>query len=107
MLLIPLAQVPNQAISFTGDGVLWTLHVYQGGNFMCADVLKSGVPVVNGVRCFGGIALLQYDYMSAPDLGNLLFDTDADWTNFGASCSLYYLSQSEMAVFDAAMENWK
>jgi hypothetical protein len=106
MLAIPLTQVPNQAISFNADNVLWSLHIYQGGNFVCADILKNGISVVDGVRCFGGIPILQYGYMTAPDLGNFVFDTDADWTNFGASCNLYYLNQSEMAEFTAAMENW-
>jgi hypothetical protein len=106
MLQIPLAEVPNQTISFNADNVLWSLHVYQGGNFMCADILKNGIPTINGIRCFGGIALLQYDYMTAPNLGNFLFDVDADWTEFGLSCNLFYLSQSEMAEFNAAMENW-
>ncbi len=106
MLAIPLATVPNQAISFNADNVLWTLHVYQGGKFMCADIQKNGVDVINGFRCFGGIAVLQYDYMTVPDLGNFVFDEDPDWTNFGGSCNLYYLSKDEMVLFEAEMRNW-
>ena len=106
MLLIPLSQVPNQAVSFNADTVLWTIHIYLGGNFMCADVEINGTPIVSGFRCFGGIPLLPYSYMSAPNLGNLVFDQDADWTQFGASCNLYYLNQAEMEEFNAAMENW-
>lgn len=106
MLLIPLAQVPNQAVSFNADDSLWTVHVYQGGHFMNADVSINGVFVFNGVRCFGGTKLLQYSYMSAPNLGNFIFDEDADWTNFAGSCNLYYVSQAELAEFEAAMSNW-
>jgi hypothetical protein len=115
MLAIPLAQVPNQQISFNADGVLWTVHVYQAITHMCADVSRSAlptdpagtsgqVPIIQGVRCFGGIALLQYPYMYEPNLGNFMFDSDADWTNFGASCNLYYLEQSEIGEFVAALE---
>lgn len=107
MLLIPLAQVPNQTLSFNADNVLWTIHVYQGGHFINADIAINGTLVFNGVRAFGGIELLQYGYMTAPNLGNFVFDEDADWTNFGASCHLYYLNQAEMAQFDAAMRNWE
>jgi hypothetical protein len=106
MLLIPLVQVPNQTLSFNADNVLWTVHVYQSAKFVCADILINGVAVFNGVRCFAGVRLLQYGYMTAPNLGNFLFDEDADWTNFGASCHLFYLNQPELAQFDAASRNW-
>lgn len=107
MLLIPLVQVPNQALSFNADNVLWTIHVYQGGQFVCADIAINGTAVFNGVRGFAGTRLLQYGYMNAPDLGNFVFDEDADWTNFGASCHLYYLSKAEMADFESALRPWQ
>jgi hypothetical protein len=103
MLAIPLSQVPNQSVSFNADGVLWTIHVYQTINFMCADISKNGVKILDGIRCFGGIPLMQYSYMFAPNLGNFAFDSDADWTEFGASCNLYYLEQDELAIFVAAL----
>ncbi len=106
MLAIPLATVPNQAISFNADNVLWTLHIYQGGKFVVIDVMVNGVRLMDGFRCFGGIAVLQYDYMTVPDLGNFVFDEDPDWTNFGGSCNLYYLTKDEMAVFDSKMRAW-
>lgn len=106
MLLIPLSQFANQAVSFNADAVLWTIHVYQAGKFVCADIAINGEQVFTGVRCFGGTKLLQYRYMTAPNLGNFVFDEDADWTNFGGSCNLYYLSQEELAEFEAAMEDW-
>jgi len=114
MLQIPLAQFPNQQISFNADGVLWTIHIYQSINFMCADIYRSTLPtdpagtvgpvaLINGVRCFGGIQLLQYEWQCAPGLGNFVFDSDADWTDFAASCNLYYLEQDELETFLAAL----
>lgn len=104
MLLVPLAQVPNQALSFNADGALWSVHVYQGANFMCADLFINNKSIQRCVRCFGGIKLLQYDYMTAPNLGNFIFDEDADWTNFGGSCKMYYISRTEIDQFDAALK---
>jgi hypothetical protein len=97
---IPLAVVPNQSISFNVDGAYWQLRIYQTANFMCADVLINGTPVVNSVLCLGGIPLMQYAYMYAPNFGNFIFDSDADWTNFGTSCNLYYLENSELQQFN-------
>ena len=116
MLAIPLVQVANQSISFAADGVMWTVHLYQSINFVCADISRSVMPndpvgtvgpvaIANGVRCFGGIPLLQYAYQYAGGLGNFCFDSDADWTNFGASCNLYYLEQSELTVFLDALSS--
>jgi len=106
MLLVPLAQVANQAVSFNTESALLSIHVYQAGKFVCADIARDGVPLFTGVRCFGGTKLLQYGYMTAPDFGNFVFDEDADWTNFGGSCNLYYLNKAEMVEFEAAMRNW-
>jgi hypothetical protein len=103
MLAIPLQPLPNQSVSFNADGVLWTVHVYQAITHMCADVSINGEPVIQGVRCFGGIGLMPYPYMYEPDYGNFMFDSDADYTEFGASCNLYYLEQDEIAEFTAAL----
>ncbi len=102
---IPLTALPNQTISFNVDGSYWQLHIYQCVNFMCADVTRDGVAVISGVRCFAGMPLLQYPYMYLPTFGNFIFDSDVDWTNFGISCNLYYLKQSELQQFEELMLN--
>lgn len=103
MLAIPLSQVPNQAISFNADDAIWTIHVYQTINFMCADIVRNGEKLIDGVRCFGGIPLMPYTYMYSPTFGNFIFDSDGDWTNFGGSCNLYYLPKPEFDVYQKMM----
>lgn len=100
MFAIPLNPVPNQTVSFNVDGAFWQVHVYQSISFMCADIIVNGTPVVTGVRCFGGIALLPYSYMTAPNFGNLIFDSDGDWSKFGTTCNLFYLEQPEFEQFE-------
>lgn len=99
MYPIPLNPIPNQSVSFNVDGAFWQIKVYESILFMCADVIVNGTPVMNGVRCFGGFPLLPYSYMSVPGLGNLIFDSDANWQNFGTSCNLYYLEAAEYEQF--------
>lgn len=101
MLAIPLIQSPNQQLSFNADGALWMIKIYQSIQFMCADITLNNVPLINGVRCFGGIPLMPYTYMYAPNFGNFIFDSDADWTNFGGTCNLYYLESDEFATFQS------
>ncbi len=100
MFAIPLNPVPNQTVSFNVDGAFWQLHIFQSIDFMCADVTVNGTPVISGVRCFGAIPLLPYSYMTAPSFGNLVFDSDGDWTGFGTSCNLFYLEQDEFEQFE-------
>lgn len=101
MFQVPLAATPNQTFAFSQDGAYWQIKVYQSINFMCADITRNGAVVIQGVRCFGGIPLMPYDYMWRPQYGNFMFDSDADWTNFGSSCSCYYLSADELDEFQA------
>jgi len=103
MYQIPLAQVPNQAISFNASGAYWQVRIYQSVRFMCMDVAKNGVTIATGVRCFGGTKILQYPYMYSPAFGNFVFDSDADWTNFGLSCNLYHLDQIELQQLETVM----
>jgi hypothetical protein len=103
MFQVPIIAVPNQYVSFNVDSVYWQLHVYQSINFMCADIAQNGVPIMTGIRCFSGTPLMPYPYMYEPDLGNFIFDSDGDWTNFGTSCNLYYLQAQEFADFMASV----
>jgi hypothetical protein len=102
MYQVPLTSVPNQDIAFNIDGAYWQVHIFQSINFMCADIMLNGSPVIYGVRCFGGVALMPYEYMYQPLYGNFVFDSDADWTNFGTSCNLYYLENAEFAQYQTA-----
>lgn len=104
MFQVPLSQVPNQSIAFNADGAYWQVHIYQSINFMCADIVRNGANVINGVRCFAGIALMPYSYMFSPNFGNLIFDSDVDWNNFASTCNLYYLNSEEFEEYQATSQ---
>ena len=101
MYPVPLQPIPTQTVSFNVDNAFWQLKFYQSINFMCCDITLNGTPVMSGVRCFGGFPLLPYDYMSQDGTyGNLIFDSDADWSEFGSTCNLYYLEAAEYQQFE-------
>lgn len=101
MYAIPLSAVPNQSIAFNVDGAYWQLHIYQAVERMYADVTLNGNVIIRGVRCFGGMPLMPYEHLHMPRFGNFIFDTDADWTEFGLSCFLYYLPLPEYEEYKA------
>lgn len=103
MKKIPLVAAPNQKLAFNADGAYWQLHIYMAINHMCADISKNGAAVINGVRCVSGVPLMPYSYMSAPNFGNFIFDSDADWELFDSTCNLYYLSKAEIEEYKSEL----
>lgn len=100
MYQIPLTVLPNQSIAFSLDGGYWKIHVYLAKTHMCADITLNDVKIVDGVRCFGGIVLMQYKHLHLPLYGNFVFDSDADWTVFGTECNLYYMDAAEFTEYN-------
>lgn len=100
---IPLSKLASQEVSFNTDGAYWTIKVYPGVTHMIAEISRNGTLLMSGIRCFGGYKLLPYDYMSAGGFGNFIFDSDADWENFGdyGTCNLYYLTADEMEDYES------
>ena len=101
MYKVPLTALPKQSIAFNVDGAYWQLTVFQAAVHVCVDISRDGSPVIQGLLCFGGIPLLPYKHMHLPNFGNFVFDADVDWTEFGTSCNLYYLTLQEFTDYQA------
>ncbi|WGN90786.1 hypothetical protein [Burkholderia phage vB_BglM_WTB] len=104
MFPIPLDTVPNQTVSFNVDGAFWSVRIFQAITHMCADITRSSTPIITGVRCFGGFPLMPYEYMRAPNFGNLIFDAEPDWELFDGRCNLLYLDAGEWAEYKALLD---
>lgn len=104
MYQIPLDSIPNQSVSFNVDGAYWQLHVFAAIENMCVDVYRNGTLLIQGVRCFGGIAVVPYDHLMS-GYGNFIFDNEVDYLNFSNSgCNLYYLNSEEFAEYNNQIE---
>lgn len=100
MDLIPLSAVPNQSVAFNVDGAYWQVRLFQAVDQVYADITRNGDVLITGTRCFGGVGVLPYEDLYAPDFGNFIFDNDVDWTQFGVSCRLYYLDAAELKQYN-------
>lgn len=100
MMQIPLAIIPNQTLSFVADSDLWELHIFQAVSLMYMDIKINGNLILSATRCVGGSLLIPYDYMWKPKYGNLVFDATPDWEQFGVTCNLLYLSNSEAKTWE-------
>ena len=65
---------------------------------MVIDITRDGNAIVTGQRCLIAQPLMPYSYQWS-GFGNLVFDNDPDWNNFGTTCNLYYLSAQELSDF--------
>lgn len=104
MFQVPLATLANQSISFNVDGAYWQIRLFQCVSMMHADISRDGVKLIDSVRCFSGIPVLPYRHLHLPNFGNFVFDSDPDWTEFGTSCRLFYLTTEELAAYNALVE---
>lgn len=95
MQLIPISNLPNQSLSFSADGSYWELRLYQGAENMLVDITRNSELIISGFRCVEGSLLIPFDYLWDPMSGNLVFDSVPNWEEFGITCSLYYLGNSE------------
>lgn len=99
MILIPLSQVPNQTLDVQLNGKTFTLTIHQGATSTLMDVSVNGVAVASSAR----IVTRQLVLFSAQETlnGNFFLDildneSLPDYTQFGKSQFLYYLSPSEL-----------
>lgn len=102
MIDIPLAAVPNQALTIQLVERLYDISVRDVGGAMAASIDRDGVPVVSSLRITPGTPLLPYPYQEA---GNFLLTTEGDalpdWEQFGITQFLVYVTAEELAAYRA------
>ena len=104
--LIQLEQIPNQAFNITLGENNYDLRVYSIDGAMAYDVAINGVTLVQGFRFAVSVLMLPYPYQEIN--GNLILsvlpDELPDYTRFGDSQFLYYLTAEETAEYRIAFD---
>ncbi|OWK42202.1 hypothetical protein [Fimbriiglobus ruber] len=102
MLQLPIQALPNQQFQAVLDGTAWDFTLRSTNGVMSATLASNGSTVVENARCAAGSFLIPSRYEEA---GNFLFLTAdyalPDYTLFGNTQSLIYVSAAELAVFRA------
>lgn len=100
MIDVGLAAVPNQALSVQLDDRAYTVGIHAANGAYAATVTRDGEAVVTGQRITPGTPLLPYRYQES---GNFLLtvENDAlpDYTQFGVTQFLVYLTADELAAY--------
>lgn len=99
---IPIQALPSQSFSVPLDNNQWDFVIKSTNGAISVTISLNGVPVVSGMRAVAGIVILPDRYQEA---GNFVFITQSfqipDYTQFGTSQQLIYISAAELAQIRA------
>lgn len=94
---IPIIATPNQSLSIRVDDTRLVLRLKEARGVMVADLERDGETVILGTRVLAGEPIIPYRYLED---GNFLLltidDALPDWTVFGASQTLVYMTAAEV-----------
>lgn len=111
MIEISLSQTPNQSFSIQLNSHQYDMTIRSvnandilGVGIMAIDILKDNVAIVTGNRCNPFSPLIPYNYLENGE-GNFFFFTlnneYPNYTQFGITQALLYLSPTELEVIRA------
>lgn len=99
MQVVPLSAEPNQSFTVYLDSTRYAFRVFAAPGVMCVDLDIDGESVLRGSRLLAGEMVIPYP---AQQVGNFVMLTDGDalpdWSAFGVSQTLVYLSPDELAA---------
>lgn len=99
MLEIPLAAVANQEFSVTLDERFYDFRIVYAGGCMAVTISRDSVLLVENLRMVAGTPLLPYAYQEEGNFVLQTLDGDLpDYTMFGVSQSLLYVTADEIAA---------
>jgi len=103
MQTIALQAVPNQSFTTTIGGDIHEITLKYAKGIMAATISRNNTVLISGIRCVANALLLPYRMLES---GNFMFLTKnneelPDYTLFGVTQSLVFLTQDELAAMRA------
>jgi hypothetical protein len=100
MIDVGIAALANQELTIQLDERFYIISLRDVGGTSASTITREGVTLVSGLRITPGTPMLPYRYQEA---GNFLLLTDADalpdYTQFGVTQFLVYLTEAELAEY--------
>lgn len=97
MQILNLDPIPNQSLSARLDNQRYDIVLKETRGVMSVDIARDDAQLVSGCRIVAGTPLLPYLYQEE---GNFMLLTEngdlPDWTQFGSTQTLVYLSIAEI-----------
>lgn len=102
MIDLTLAALANQTFFVQLDERAYTIEIHMAGDVMTATITRDDVLLIQGARITPGMPLLPYRYQESGNFIVLVDNGDLpDYTKFGVTQFLEYLSADELAALRA------
>lgn len=102
VMRINIDAIPNQSFTVRLDDSLYAITLKATNGVMAADIARDNVQLLTGHRVVAGTALLPYKFQERGNFVITTIDEELpDYTKFGVSQFLDYLSVEEMAAIRA------
>jgi hypothetical protein len=100
--LIPINPIPVQSFTFNFGGNRYDFTFRFNEGFVTYDIAIDEIGIISGFPFAIGALLIPYKYLEAD--GNFILSSeagnqDADYTEFGDTQNLYYMSAEEAEAF--------
>jgi hypothetical protein len=103
MMLVPLSAIPNQSFSIQLDNNIFDMTIRFVVNFMAIDLSINNSVLLSGLRIVPGFPIIPYQYLEE---GNFLINTlnneYPNYTQFGITQFMFYISQADLEAARAA-----
>lgn len=109
MQKVPLRAVPNQRLNTVLGDYSCTLHLYQRGDFLYADVTANGTAICTGAMCLANTNIINFPTAS---FSGLLYFVDMQgyaanphYEGLGDRYQLYYITAEEQEAFRQELQD--
>jgi len=100
MIIVPLQAIPNQQLLTVLDDNQWDISVRITNGTISVSLALNGVFIIENQRAVAGSLIIPAKYL---ENGNFAIVTQnqeiPDYTQFGVTQSLIYLSPTELAAY--------
>lgn len=97
MIDIGLNPIPNQSLTIQIDNDLYQITVKETRGVMSCTIIRNDISLVSNVRIVSGSPIIPYRYLESGNFVLLTQNDDyPDYTQFGSSQSLVFVTQSEI-----------
>ena len=104
MLEIPISALPRQSFSIQLGQSFYDFVITACQDIMAFTIVRDGTLIVSGQRAVAGYPIIPYEYLED---GNFLVLTNdeeyPDYTQFGITQSLMYITQEELSALRAGL----
>lgn len=102
MFNLTLQPIPNQTLTTLLDGSVYDMTFKECNGAITCDITRDNVSILKGQRVVAGNPIIPYKYL---EKGNFVLTTLneelPDYTQFGASQMLVYITVADLAVIRA------